>query len=252
MILGRHEPEDAKLQTVALREEAPESVAERRHSDLTTTPAEPLPVPRHLLEQLRSYPRLRDLVVGYLEVQQRVALYEEILSDLDLGPKNADRAFWQRLDKRLGAEDLRADFPDGLLQDDAFAGLVREFEDAHRRARDAANAGRNPGQSAQSFDEAWTAVDEIGDAARSLANACKTDARRLLEELRDTVNKIFHDETRVLARDFGASTRLTGAGLAETTDRLGPSSRLPGGKHLQGGAPPPDVESHLLRKRGEP
>ena len=207
-----------------------DSVDSKRYAEVTPTVPAPFPVPRHLLEKLRNYPRLRDAVVAYLLVQDRIAKYEEILADLTKAGKSPESDFWDRLHKKLGAEGLRADFPGSLLADPQFESCVRAFDDEHVKAREAAAARINPFQSAESAPAvAYDAVRAILKAAESLAMSCKAEARSLLDELQEAVNKIFADEVQP-PEPVGA------------TDRE---------KQLLGSAPEPDFQTHLLWK-GEP
>lgn len=249
MMFGR--PRDQhyeKLPNPVPGERPSDSVAERSSSDVAPTSAGPFPVPRHLLDKLRNYPRLRDVVVGYLLVQDRIAKYEGIIDDLNEAGDCPKKEFWDRLHKKLGGEGLRADFPNSLLQDPEFERSVRKFDTEHGSARDAAAAGRNRFQSAQSAGVAYTAVSAILEAAEELAMCCKAEARSLLDELHDTVNKIFADEEQ-LPIPAGATERSTGASPARALDT--PTRRDTGEKQLQGAVPVPDVETHLLSK-GEP
>lgn len=249
MIFGRNEQrDDAKLSSPALREERPDSVGERTPSELATTTLGPLPVPRHLVEQLRHYPRLRDLVLGYLLVQERAARYADIMTDLDQAGQTPDRPFWARLSGKL--EGLRADFPNNLLGDQEFARHVTTFDSERDNAYTAAMAGRSPHQSAQSADAAYRSVTEILRAAEELAALCKGEARNLLNELYDAVSKIFADEEDGPRVAAGATERLTGMSLSEEEDALAPSVRGLQDKPLQRSAAVPDFETHLLAKRG--
>lgn len=224
--------------------------AESRLPDDTTTTAGPSPVPRHLLAGLRDYPRLRDLVVGYLLLQERMRWAEGIRSDLDVAGESPDREFWVRLDPKLGAEGLRADFPNSLLGDQMFEPLVSTFDREHGKAKAAAAAGRNPHQSAQSAEEAYNAVHSILVAAEALAVNCKAEARRLLEVLYKTVMDILADEEEP-PTPVGATERSTGASPRTPTEMQVPTRRGTDEKHLQGAGSVPDVVTHLLSK-GEP
>jgi hypothetical protein len=246
----RHDEDDTKLRSPAPREESPASTAERTPSGLGTNAMGPLPVPRHLLEQLRTYPRLRDLVFGYLLVQERIGRYEDIMSDLDDAGEQPDRPFWARLHRQLGAEGLRGDFPSDLLADPEFEMHMTTFDSEQGKARAAAMAGRNPHQSAQSAGVAYAAVTAILGTAEELAVLCKIQARNLLNELYDTVNKIFADEEKLPAYAIGATERFTGASLTETPDLQTPSVRGIEEKQLQGSPSVQDFETHLLAKRG--
>jgi hypothetical protein len=226
-------------------------VAERTPTEVAPTTAGPFPVPRHLLDRLRNYPRLRDVVVGYLLVQDRVARYEEIVTDFDSAGDSPSKEFWNSLRKKLGSESLRADFPSSLLGDPEFERYVLEFDTEHGRARDAAAAGRNPFQSAQSAEVAYTAVSAMLEAAENLGTCCKAEARSLLEELHETVSKIFADE-ELLAAPVGTTERSTGASPAREPDSLAPTTeRGVDEKEPTVSVSVPDVETHLLSK-GEP
>jgi hypothetical protein len=254
MMLGRHEPrressDDVKAHAPALREESASSVGQRT-SDVAlggdSQLVEGFPVPWHLVNGLRTYPRLRDLVEGYLVVQERLALYEDVMSDLDGMAQHDDRQFWQKLDRKMSGEDLRADLPDTLLRDAELAALIATFEEEREKARRAARAGRNPLQSAQSFGEAYTAVGGIVTAAEDIATACKAEARRLLEVLNDTVNKIFARES---STRFGPESRAIDAGLEEMVEGGGATSRGTWQKPLQGGGAV-GFDTEELREKG--
>lgn len=264
MIFDRHEhPAEAKLGGPAVRDGLTErNVGERTAAaDIGPRPLGPMPVARHLLEQLRSYPRMRDLVFGYLTVQERIARYDDIMADLDDAGEKPDRQFWARLSGRL--EGLRADFPGNLLRDPEFEARVNTFDSERDSAYSAAMAGRSPHQSAQSAEAAYIAVTEIMRSAEELATMCKAQARELLETLAEAVNKIFADEEA--PREAAAATdrftdpglteqqsiqesteRSTAAGLGELEDE--PASLESRGKHFQASASA-DFQGHLLTKR---
>jgi hypothetical protein len=229
-LFGRDEPQNGGREEVsvhgpALREEAAPSVGERTSGvgiGGETQLVEGFPVPWHLVNGLRAYPRLRDLVEGYLVVQERLALYEDVMSELDGMAQRADQQFWQRLDRKMSGQDLRADLPDTLLRDAGLAELVATFEEEREKARDAARAGRNPLQSAQSAGAAYTAVGEIITAAEEISTACKAEARRLLEVLNDTVSKIFARESSTRSEP---ESRAIDAGLEELVEGGAATSR---------------------------
>lgn len=263
MIPSRHEyPDEPKLGGPSVRDDlADKNVGERTPAaDFGPRPLGPMPVPRHLLEELRRYPRMRDLVFGYLTVQERLARYEDIMTDLDEAGEKPDRPFWARLSGRL--DGLRADFPGTLLRDPEFEARVAAFDSERDKAYNAAMAGRSPHQSAQSAEVAYLAVTEIMRSAEELAVMCKAQARDLLNALADAVNKIFADEES--PREAVAATdRFTDPGLTEPQDRQEPTERFTDAglagpdadasssreKQLQASAPA-DFHGHLLAKRG--
>lgn len=248
MIFDRREnQDDAKLSTPSLREDAPGSVGGRTPTGVSTTALGPLPVPRHLVQQLKRYPRLRDLVLGYLTVQERIARYEDIMTDLDNAGERPDRPFWARLSGKL--EGLRGDFPSDLLRDQEYESLVATFDTERGNVYTAAMAGRSPHQSAQSAEVAYSSVTAILVAAEDLAVLCKGEARSLLSELSEAVNKIFADEEEP-RESAGATERSTGSSPDEEHDRLAPSVRGVSDKQLESSVAVPDVQGHLLAKRG--
>ena len=246
-MIGRIHQDDAKLTTPAPREDAPDSVGERTPSALSTKALGPMPVARHLVEQLKRYPRLRDLVLGYLTVQERIARYEDIMMDLDNAGERPDRPFWARLSGKL--EGLRGDFPGDLLRDPQFESLVATFDTERGNVYTAAMAGRSPHQSAQSAEVAYSSVAAILGAAEDLAVLCKGEARSLLTELSDAVNKIFADEEEGPRESDRATERSTGSSPNEQDDLLAPSVRGLEDK-LQGSVAVSDFKGHLLAKRG--
>src|SRR5262249_58229295 len=162
----------------------------RQVGDLNPEAASPRrPVPQHLLDQLRTYPRLRDLVVGYLVVQERINRYDGFRGDLEVAGPAADKQFWVRLHDNLSADEgLRSDFPGRLLDEPAFEENVARFDVEHRHCRDAARSARNPFQSADSARDAYDAIDAILEAAQALAADCKLQVRNLLDDLNATVS----------------------------------------------------------------
>jgi hypothetical protein len=236
------------------------NVAEQtRVADMDPKPLGPLPVPRHLLKELRRYPRMRDLVFGYLTVQERLARYEEILTDLDAAGEKPDRPFWARLSGRLD----RLEFPTSLLGDAEFESLVAKFESERGNAAQAAMYGRSPHQSAQSAEAVYHSVTEIVRSAEELAALCRAEARDLLNRLGDALNKIFPDDEEprepAAAEDRMTKPRLDepqdlqepgerpiDTGLSEPWDADSASSRE---KELPTSATA-DFQPHLLAKRG--
>ena len=233
------------------RRESMASTGERTQSPtgLSPTTLGPLPVPRHLVVQLKRYPRLRDLVLGYLLVQERVARYEDIMADLEAAGEKPDRSFWARLSGRLDV--LGADFPTESLDDQEFERLVAKFDTERGNLYTAAMAGRNPHQSSESAEVAYRSVGEILLAAEELSVLCKGEARRLLLELSEAVNKIFADEEEGAMRESAReSERFTDSSPDEEQDLLAPSVRGMSNKQLEGSMAGPDVQAQLLTKRG--
>jgi hypothetical protein len=214
----KHDPKHPQAMWDAPGDEVSADDMGRKLAEATPTAPLALPVPRHLVEQLRNYGRLRDLVFGYLVVQERSVRYEEIMSDLDDAGVSPDRQFWARHHRQLVAEGLRADFPNDLLGVPEFETLMKRFNTEHAKARTAAMAGRNPHQSAQSAGEAYEAVTAILEIAEELGTLCKGQARALLNDLYDTVNKIFADDVRSMGGGSAPSERSIGASLAETEE----------------------------------
>ncbi len=248
----RHEDqEDVKVRDPALVEAAPESYGERTTTDVRTTSAGPLPVRRVLLEQLRNYPRLRDLVLGYLAVKASMAYYDQVMGDLDDAEGRLNHKFWAKLHQQLWAGALPAEFPDSLRTEAQFEALVTTLEKEHTNLRREALAGRKPHQSAQSFPVAYDAVSAMVEAAPPLASLFEQQARKLLNDVYYAVSKIF-DEEQMLPSNIGATERETGPSLAEAVDRLAPTERAVSEKQLVGDAPAParDFETHLFTKRG--
>jgi hypothetical protein len=258
MILGRHQPqhpedrEDVKERSPSLVEDMPGGVVERRLSDTASTGNGPRPIPQHLLDQLRTYPRLRDLVVGYLVVQERIAKYEQIMSDLDAAGDSPNRQFFASLHRQLSNDEgLRSDFPRALLEDEQFNRSVVVFDDEHRKSQTAARAGRNPHQSAQSAAEtAYAAVSAVHEAAQDLAQDCKAEARNLLEELHATVHKIFADEGNAPAgpRAPAAPQRSSDSSRPEASDSLVQTTRMSTKPLQRDMSPADDVQAHVRAK----
>jgi hypothetical protein len=243
----RELPDEAKLGAPSLRDMASVGGRTQSPTGLSTTTLGPLPVARHLVAQLKRYPRLRDLVLGYLTVQERIARYGDIMADLDNAGESPDRPFWARLSGKLDV--LRGDFPGDLLREQEFEALVARFDTERGNVYTAAMAGRSPHQSAQSAEVAYSSVTAILGAAEELAVLCKGEARSLLSELSEAVNKIFADEEEEPRESAGETVRFTGSSPDEERDQLAPSVR--GGlsdKPLEGSVAVPDVEGHLLKR----
>ena len=250
MTTARAEQSDAKLSTPADQGYAPASAVERKltPSQPSQKSRGPLAVPRHLVVQLKQYPRLRDLVLGYLIVQERIARYKDIMTDLDNAAESPDRQFWARLSEKLDA--LGGDFLTESLDDPQFERLVATFDSERANLRAAAMVGR---RSAQSTEAAYPSVTAILEAAEELAVLCKGEARSLLGKLSEAVNKIFADEEEEEEEpreSAGETVRVTGSSGKEERDQLAPTER--GGlskKALGGSVAVADVQGHVLAKR---
>jgi len=167
------------------------------------TMAEARLVPHHLLLQLRSYPRLRNLVLAFLLVQERFEWLGRVRSSLQRAGAEPDTDFWEGLQGEFGGMGMRPEFPSRLLVgDDAvqeFADLVEEFDNRYGSVAAAAEAALNPNQSARSAREALEHVSAMRAGALKLTTKCQELARTLLEDLYETVNMIFAGEAKPAA-----------------------------------------------------
>ena len=228
--------------------EKPASSADSKKLSVELGPTTAGP-PLDLLEKLRSYYRMRDAVLAYVRVQERVARYNQILDDVAKAGTSHKR--WAEIHNtllQLGR--LSAVFPDRLLKDPKFESCVRAFDEAHGKARDAAAAGRNANQSAQSGEVAYMAVTAILTAAWNLAIDCREEALGLLDDIRNAVVGIIGDDEQP-STPVAATARSTGTSPAAAADALAPTERGTGEKQLLGDVPEPDFQTHLLSK-GEP
>jgi hypothetical protein len=246
------------LAKLAQDDEAPTGEqASRQYASLGVSPdapgeatAEARLVPHHLLIQLRSYPRMRNLVLAFLVVQERYDWAARMRSRLQRAGPEPEPDFWENLQGDFGGMGLRSDFPTRLLNgEDAipeFAQLVDDFDDRYTKVATAAEAALNPSQSAQSFTEALEQVSAMRVGAIQLARRCKELARSLLEDLDETVNMIFAGEAR--PSGFEDRDKASGSPEVEST-AFGPTGRddeRRGDKHLLGAGGAADVRGHLL------
>jgi hypothetical protein len=234
-------------------------VAERTAMDVgldaaTEARAEGRLVPHHLLTELRTYPRLRNLVLAYLLVEERYDWLVRMRGDLQRAGPKPDEIFWERLQDEFSGLGLRQEFPARLLGgEDAieeFAELVDDFDHGYASVSEAAEAALNPSQSAQSFEEASNQVKVMRSRLIKLAKRCEELARELLDDLYEAVNMIFAGEGRAVASDDREKTSgrppadlaPVGAGQYDENRGSGPakaSADDPGA---------PDVEGHFWTK----
>jgi hypothetical protein len=261
------------------KEESPQATAERpqdlttateephaAYGERTTTSVSPVApdetlaearlVPHHLLLQLRNYPRLRNLVLAYLLVQERFEWLAGVRTDLQRAGAEPDTDFWERLQRQFGGMGLRPEFPSRLLAgDDAvqeFADLVQDFDDRYTKVAAAAEAALNPNQSARSAREALEHVSAMRGAALKLIMNCRELAQTLLDDLYETVNMIFAGEGKPAGFDEkekaigrpASDLKLPGAARGYEA----PSGRQ---KQVSGTGEGPDVHGHLLSSRRE-
>jgi cell division septum initiation protein DivIVA len=219
------------------------------------TLAEARLVPHHLLVQLRNYPRLRNLVLAFLLVQERFEWLGRVRSSLQRAGAEPDTDFWEGLQGEFGGMGLRPEFPNRLLAgDDAsqeFTDLVQEFDERYGNVATAAEAALNPNQSARSAQEALEHVSAMRSAALKLITKCREQAQTLLDDLYETVNMIFAGEPRPSASDDRDKAIGHAAGDFKLPDTARDDdddfrARL---KHVSSTA---DVQGHLLTRRREP
>ena len=219
------------------------------------TIAEARLVPHHLLVQLRTYPRLRNLVLAYLLVQERFDWLGRVRSGLQRAGAEPDTDFWEGLQGEFSGMGLRPEFPNRLLDGaDAvqeFAELVDAFDARYGKVAAAAEAALNPNQSARSAREALEHVSAMRGAALKLTTKCQELARTLLEDLYETVNMIFAGEGRPAGSEDrdkaggspGVDSSVSGTGRDEDRRRRE--------KHLLSAAPASDVRGHQLSRAKE-
>ena len=214
----------------------------------TATSAEARLVSQELLVRLRSYMRLRALVIGYLRVQAKRDWLARQRTSLQRAGTEPDADFRDDLQGEFGGMGLRAEFPNRLLAgEDAvaqFVELVTEFDERYANVAAAAEAALNPNQSAQSAKEALQHVSAMLKIGRTIAEKCQEDAYTLLDELYETVTEIFAGEGRVAATE-GREKAIGEVG----GDAMPPLTSREGAAGLQKmpalGA---DVSSHLLSR----
>ncbi|HEV8251316.1 MAG TPA: hypothetical protein VGQ15_15205 [Gaiellaceae bacterium] len=183
--------------------ESERGIGERTQTSLSPTAsaqaaAEARLVSHELLVRLRSYLRLRALVIAYLRVQARRDWLALRLTNLQKAGGEPDDDFWENLQGEFSGMGLRSEFPSRLLVgEDAvelFVGLVDEFDERYASVAAAAEAALNRDQSAQPMKEARQHVSRMLRIGRTVAQKCQEEAYTLLDELYETVTEIFAGE----------------------------------------------------------
>ena len=226
-------------------EESERGVGERTQASLSPTAAgaglgEARLIPHELLTRLRSYLRLRALVIGYLRVQARREWLGRRLTNLQKAGAQPDIDFWEEFQDEFSGMGLRAEFPGRLLTGedkvDLFVELVGDFDKRFSDVAAAAEAALNPSQSAQSATEALQHVSAMLRIGRSVAEKCQEEAYTLLDVLYETVTEIFAGEERGMATDE----------KGKEPGRVSDHEKL-----VSGTAAGPDVTGHqLMRSKG--
>lgn len=230
---------------------APESqqgVGGRTQTSLSPTApggptAEARLIPHDLIMRLRSYVRLRALVMAYLRVQVRREWLGRRLTNLQKAGAQPDIDFWEEFQSEFSGMGLRSDFPSRLLTGDdqlvELVELVDKFDERHANVAAAAEAALNPSQSAQSAEEARQHVSAMLRFGREIAEKCQEQTYTLLDELYETVTEIFAGEERggpaeEREKDIGnLSPSASGRGAATY-----------GQKQVSGAGGEPDVTGH--------
>lgn len=238
-------------------------VGERTQASLSPTAsgvaaAEARLVPHDLIVRLRSYVRLRALVIAYLRVQARREWLGRRLTNLQKAGAEPDADFWEGFQGEFSGMGLRPDFPSRLLAGedriDLFVELVAEFDKRYADVVAAAEAALNPNQSAQSAREALQHVSRMLKIGRAVAEKCQEEAYTLLDELYETVTEIFAGDERGAPaeerdKDSGRPVAdLNPSGPARDAGELHGRE-----KHVSGTGAGPDVTGHQLsRSKGAP
>jgi hypothetical protein len=176
----------------------------RTQTSLSPTPGGPPAdarlIPHDLIARLRSYHRLRALVLAYLRVQARREWLGRRLTGLQKAGKDPDLDFWEEFQGEFSGMGLRSDFPSRLLiGEDMIPELVDkvdQFDGRHAGVVTAAEAALNPTQSSKSAQEAGEHVRAMLKLGREIAEKCQEQTYTLLDELYETVTEIFAGEER--------------------------------------------------------